>query len=195
MPGYRYVPQFDCAECGKACPPKARRVVSRRMCWNCYYRSQKRGVLPPLWSGVEMAAFWGRVDKSADCWIWRGSRNAYGYGIFLLPGERPVRAHRFAYEKTIGVISDGLVVMHSCDNPPCVNPAHLSTGTHLENSRDAARKGRNARGERNGHAKLTPTCIQSIKHSSEPQAALAKHYGVSQSAISRVKSGKRWKHL
>jgi hypothetical protein len=74
------------------------------------------------------------------CWEWtEGSFPArggqLGYGAFNV-GNRPVQAHRFAYEMFKGEIPDDLVVMHSCDNPPCVNPAHLVLGTQSDNCRD-----------------------------------------------------------
>jgi hypothetical protein len=71
------------------------------------------------------------------CIEWRGRRRRGGYGM---AGSQ--RAHRWAYEKFFGPIPDGLIVMHTCDNPPCVNPLHLKVGTQGENIRDARDKGR-----------------------------------------------------
>lgn len=95
----------------------------------------------------EEERFWGHVDKSGDCWLWTASRNKQGYGSFTLAapketGGRTTRAHRYAYEKTVGPIPDGLFLLHSCDNPPCVNPAHLRPGTASDNSEDASARGR-----------------------------------------------------
>jgi hypothetical protein len=96
------------------------------------------------------ADFWPKVDKSGGpnaCWPWLGVRmpqTATGsddYGRFALAGRR-VPAHRFAYEVAVGPIPEGLRVLHSCDNPPCCNPAHLSLGTDLDNMRDKIAKGR-----------------------------------------------------
>jgi hypothetical protein len=77
----------------------------------------------------------------ASCWEWIGSRHSTGYGNFKA-GPRLVRAHRYAYERAFGPISEGLVVRHICDNPSCVNPAHLQLGTQAENIRDAFERGR-----------------------------------------------------
>lgn len=86
--------------------------------------------------------FWERVDRSKDCWEWRGYRNWAGYGIIHpTPGVK-LRTHRIAYELTHGPIPIGLYVLHRCDNPSCVRPEHLFLGTLADNNRDMAAKGR-----------------------------------------------------
>lgn len=80
--------------------------------------------------------FWAKVDRSGDCWLWMGKR-IVKYGYF---NHR--RAHRVAWELTHGDIPKGLYVLHSCDNPPCVNPAHLRLGTQFDNMADMHDRGR-----------------------------------------------------
>ena len=92
--------------------------------------------------------FWSKIDVRAagECWEWSGERlTGRGYGRFnIYPGGKRTSflAHRYVLPLIGRNIPEGHVVMHSCDNPPCVNPAHLSTGTQAENLRDMEAKGR-----------------------------------------------------
>lgn len=88
--------------------------------------------------------FWSKVDKSGGpdaCWTWTAARNRNGYGQFW-QGRNGIVVHRFSWMMHNGPIPVGLFCCHHCDNPPCVNPAHLFIGTNSDNMRDAQRKGR-----------------------------------------------------
>lgn len=103
---------------------------------------------------AHQARFNAKIDRSAGedgCWPWCASCNDEGYGNFWL-GGRSAKAHRVAYRLHKGPVPDELLVMHSCDNPPCCNPRHLSLGTDLDNAADKYAKSRanHATGERNG---------------------------------------------
>ncbi|WP_366001547.1 HNH endonuclease signature motif containing protein [Sphingomonas sp.] len=92
--------------------------------------------------------FWAKVDRRpgqgprGTCWNWSAAVGSRGYGNFGWKAGRSVNAHKAAYLLTKGDVPDGMVVMHSCDNRRCCNPAHLSVGTYSDNTQDGIRKGR-----------------------------------------------------
>ena len=93
-----------------------------------------------------LAAFWDRTAQGENgCVVWLGPKDADGYGMVRMSGNVVRRAPRIAYALAKGAIPDGMIVMHACDNPPCVNPEHLTIGTHADNMADKVAKGR-ARG-------------------------------------------------
>lgn len=123
--------------------------------------------------------FWSRVDKSGGpdaCWSWTGYKmNGYGQLGPTNRGGSPRRAHRVAYELAKGAIPEGKLVMHTCDNPPCCNPAHLIVGTPKMNAQDAARKLRMPHGEAHVRATVTDATATTIR-------TLAQHMGDKQIA-------------
>ena len=85
--------------------------------------------------------FWKYVIQSDGCWIWSASKNGHGYGQLRDHiQKKPVLATRVSFSIHNGRIPDGMCVLHRCDNPPCVNPAHLFLGTMHDNSIDMGRK-------------------------------------------------------
>jgi hypothetical protein len=93
--------------------------------------------------------FWAKVKKTNGCWIWIAARNVHKYGQFNVEGKM-LKAHRVSWVLHFGLIPGTLHVLHKCDNPPCVNPAHLFLGTPADNMRDCVTKGRIATGDRSG---------------------------------------------
>ena len=115
--------------------------------------------------------FRAKVDERGDdeCWLWCGARTKDGYGILSAGrrGDPPLRAHRVAYELHYGPVPEGLHVLHTCDNPPCCNPAHLYAGTNAQNIADKVARGRQSRtalqGSRNPCAVLNETIVREIR--------------------------------
>ncbi len=147
------------------------------------------------------ADFWRFVDKTrGECWLWIGkTKSNRRYGQFNEGGKHH-RAHRYSYELHVGLIPEGLEVLHSCDNGLCVNPAHLSVGTHLENMQDMARKGRKkgVKGEKSHLSKLTELHVLSIRafHAQGmTQGDIAEKFGMHQTSIGSIVNRKTWKHI
>lgn len=132
------------------------------------------------------------VKAPSGCVEWTGRRDRQGYGYMAISRggiERKVKAHRAAYEEMHGAIPNGACVLHSCDNPPCINPSHLFVGSRSDNHADMVSKGRQAAGTRSGRAKLTADAVAVIRSSSARLAELAANFNVSEATISRVKRG------
>lgn len=139
-----------------------------------------------------MERFWNKVDKTETCWNW--TRFCLkGRGRFHFNGK-PEYAPRVSWFLTHGVWPEEYV-LHTCDNPACVNPEHLFLGTHLENLQDMFVKDRQAKGESHGVSKLTEEDILEIRNSSKKQKDLAIDFGVSKGTISMVVNNLIWRHI
>jgi len=148
-------------------------------------------------------------EMPSGCWEWQGARSVYNYG-HLKVGSKYWKAHRYMYMMTYGPIPEGLCVCHHCDNPPCVNPAHLYLGTIAENTRDAGLRGRMQkgaahvwarrpdlvrRGERHHNAKLTADDVIELRRLAKQgwsNVQLADRFKLSLPHVSDVKLGKKW---
>lgn len=184
-----------------------RPVDARGMCSTHYQQKRRAGLLPV---GTRSQApveerFWRQVRKTPGCWEWTGrAKSNKGYGQIGLGGRgaKQELVHRFSYQLHKGPIPDGLVVMHACDNPRCVNPDHLSVGTPSDNIKDAVRKGRWKavpplhRGEKQHSSKLTAEKVLYMR--ANPQIStkeFAEMYGCAEVSIRKARNGSSWKHL
>lgn len=145
------------------------------------------------------------IGEPDECWEWLGGKSRKGgYGRIHIDRSDPRKrlAHHLAYELHYGVkiaSGNGYVVMHRCDNPGCVNPAHLRLGTMLENMRDRDSKGRrNAIGEKNGSTKLTPELVVRYRLElarGKPLMQLARETGLNSKTLSNMRDRITWKHV
>ena len=141
--------------------------------------------------------FWKKVDKTSNpngCWEWTGSKDSDGYGRFHFE-EGMVFAHRWSAKYIANMQIDNLFVCHSCDNPSCVNPQHLFTGTIADNTNDKVKKNRQQKGITHGMCKLTEDSVKDIRDRQLTSKEYAKKYNVSVWTIYDIWSKKSWKHL
>ncbi len=137
-----------------------------------------------------------RLRKTkAGCWEFRWNRKPHKrckYGTLTTVGTYWY-AHRLAWLIFYGPIPKGKWVLHKCDNPPCCNPAHLFLGTTQDNTADRDAKGRTAKGERSGNAKLTDAQVRAIRSNYDgkvgSQQRLAKKHAVSTDYVLKIVRG------
>lgn len=132
-------------------------------------------------------------EPNSGCWLWMGSTATGGYGRVWHKGK-PELAHRVSYWLACGPTSDKQV-LHRCDNPACVNPDHLFLGDIAGNMGDRDKKGRQARGERQGSAVLTETQVRLLRDAKGSERALAKQFGIAPSTVRKIRLRKTWAHL
>lgn len=156
-----------------------------------------------------MDRFQSKIKKDpCGCWIWTGFIGTTGYGEMFVDGKK-VRAHRIAYELFNGPIVNlvhtdarGTCVMHSCDTCACVNPEHLTLGTHQDNMRDKKQKGRVVShpllGARHQNSKLKADdiyLIRSLNYVGAGLQQIAEVFGVSRGTVHKVLNGVTWSHI
>lgn len=156
----------------------------------------------PSVSSSDIERFWACVDKRRpdECWPWLAGSNPKrgNYGRFWIHRVE-YRTNRMAFWLHYGIDPGQDDACHTCDNPPCCNPAHLFKGTRKENLDDAKRKQRTARGSNRGSAKLNDAQVREIKRLYIPRKVgcyqLATKFGVTQMTIHKIISGKTWTHI
>ena len=145
-------------------------------------------------------------EPNSGCWLWIAFRNPLGYGMFHTyrkPNQPMELAHRVSRRLYRGEFDENLLVMHRCDNPPCVNPGHLFLGTSKDNAQDSALKGRHwdCSGSGNGRAKLSRHDVARIRmlapgrdpRNSRRKEILAEEYGVHVGTIRGICSFHLWR--
>ena len=139
------------------------------------------------------------TDDEKDCWEWTAAKYRGGYGHFrrLVDGKwKMAKAHRYAYEAFKGPLEPFLMVCHTCDNPSCVNPAHLFTGTAKENSDDKMKKGRRGLPRNAKHKWLTEEIVENMRQdyaNGMSQIEIVNKYDYSRAQVCRVVNHQIWK--
>ena len=173
-------------------------------------------------SEADQKRFWAKVIKKGpnECWEWTSAKAYNGYGLFQMPASQ-MRAHRISVVLSGVILDPNLCVCHTCDNPACVNPAHLFQGTHNDNMQDKVRKGRSYRpppfvgpkkkrirdrrkpntpfsgnkGERHGNSRLKNENIIDIVTSKQSIKELMAKYQIARGTVSDIKHRRVWKHV
>lgn len=163
------VKKYECEHCKKLCYKKYKRAFCSDEC-----------------------RFLAYVQLSDDCWTWIGAKNRRGYGKLSFRKNKTMPAHRASYILFKGDIPSGMLVCHSCDNPPCVKPAHLWLGTISDNVCDMIKKNRSP------NQKLTTEMVIDIRNKFEngyTQKKLQEVFNISNGIISQIVNRKIWKHV
>ena len=159
---------------------------------SCRNKIRTRTIFDRLWDKVNIGA-------KNDCWEYKEYRNEDGYGVMSYVGKSNILAHRVAYMFKTGTIPEGLRVLHSCDNPPCCNPNHLSVGTQADNVKDMHDKGRanKCKGEQSVKSKLKNEDVLYIRRvfNGTNRKELAEMFNINTNNIMWIVQGKTWKHL
>ena len=139
-----------------------------------------------------------RRDPATGCMVWQGPRFKWGgYGRVIIAGKQR-RAHRVLFEILNGPLPPGREVCHSCDNPPCCNPKHLSAGTHAQNMAEMKAKGRAKapRGEDSPRAKVDAATVKEIRRRAltDTVPRISRFYGLNPSTVRDILAGNTWRH-
>ncbi len=172
-----------CENCGKEwdADKNCRKFCSTR----CTHEGLRVSIEESFWLKVE-------ILEGDLCWRWTGAIGGGGYGALGIPQRR---AHRVSWELHYGPIPPGILVLHSCDNPPCPRPDHLFLGTQVDNVHDMLQKGRGQTGEKHHWAKLNFCIASEIRESSGPASAVAAKFGISERYVYKLRNGDTWRYV
>lgn len=169
--------------------------------------------IPKVISDSDQCRFWENVEVRLpnECWEWSKGKTDNGYGQFEID-RKCYRCHRLSYFLSYGENIDDILILHTCDNRPCVNPLHLFSGTQKENIQDAVKKGRMAincnwfkshpekrpRGETHWKRKLTEVDVLEIRKrclEGEAQIRISEELRLSRAHVNLIVKRKRWVHV
>lgn len=165
---------------------------ARQMCVRHYKQMNRTGKATPGKKGAHglpEERFWHFVEKAGpdECWLWTGNRDKDGYGS-LRTKTTQVRAHRVSFEiHNPDVSITGLMVRHKCNNPPCVNPAHLLHGTHLDNMADRMDAGHFYSNEEHPNTKYSNEVVAAVRAAEGTQREIAGQFGMSTTQAGNIR--------
>ena len=143
--------------------------------------------------------FWSKVDRRGpdECWEWKASRKANGYGQIGIGRRAISSAHRLSYFLHYGPIPDGASILHSCDNRACQNPRHLRPGSAADNYKDMVDRNRRviARGEQTGASSITAEVALAVWTSPLGERDAASAFGTTRSVVRHLRAGRSWTHV
>jgi hypothetical protein len=149
--------------------------------------------------------WWRKVLKLGpdECWPWQGAKTKGGYGLFEWegpPARRCMSAHAAGYRLLVGPVTEGWLVRHTCDNPPCCNPAHWELGTAQDNSDDMVKRGRQGRTMGNQpfrprQRKVTDDMVRAIRADDRHYVEIAYIHRISPTTVLDIKAGRRKAHV
>ena len=162
-----------------------------------------------------IARFWSKVDKRGpdECWEWLAAKSPLGYGAFGVRSDDIWLAHRFSAALVFGidVVLGTEAVCHICDNPPCVNPAHLFLGIRADNLLDMWQKSRgviavplsNGKGEDHPQSRLKDGDVLAIRYGARVRSCdqqtfadqMARRYGITRSNVLAIIYRRSWRHI
>ncbi len=131
----------------------------------------------------------------SGCVEWIGPRSRYNYGVFSSSIMGRMGAHRASWILHRGVIPDRISVLHSCDNPPCVNPNHLKLGDHHDNMKDRKANGNYCKGSKHFNSKLNEESVSKIYSDSRTDGEIAKEFNIHRTVVLDIRNGKIWQHV
>lgn len=174
-----------------AANPERRREIQRR-----HYLKSVGGALKPVLTPQQRFEQHYTPEALTGCWLWTAAVNKDGYGKVKVQG-RDTTAHRWSWTLHNGPVPEGLHVLHRCDVPSCVNPAHLWLGTNLENDRDKRAKRRHYILPLQRDPKVTDGQVMEMRRlrGKETTVSLAARFGIHPSQVSRIQRGHYFKHL
>lgn len=162
--------------------------------YKCWHRTGKPVPDRPTFHGTEIERLEHYTDKKGvdDCWLWKSNKDKDGYGT-MRSGKQNKRAHRVSYEQYVGKIPEGKFILHSCNNPACVNPNHLRIGTHKDNMKDRNNSGNYLKNEKHFNSKFSDETVKKVRSATGTYKQIGLMFNMSATQVGNIKRGEQRK--